>query len=227
MDIQRLNSNNARKKYCDEIRLFIEYGVVEQERKTALKTLDSYEANSMALIVLRDFYSRLPELREEAVCKISRIVSRQGMYLLEVDTTRYEYLYFFNGEKSVYIGEKSEGIADSEVLQFFGYNSNEDFLKKIDNEEESNSDIGIEQEAFCPACAVAQGEFHELGCPVEICPWCDGQLNYCNCRFEKLGVDEIVDEAEIDRLEILLNDKGRVPFSADHAPAYPSAGDDN
>jgi len=181
MDIQRLNSNNARKKYCDEIRLFIEYGVVEQERKTALKTLDSYEANSMALIV----------------------------------------------EKSVYIGEKSEGIADSEVLQFFGYNSNEDFLKKIDNEEESNSDIGIEQEAFCPACAVAQGEFHELGCPVEICPWCDGQLNYCNCRFEKLGVDEIVDEAEIDRLEILLNDKGRVPFSADHAPAYPSAGDDN
>ncbi len=232
MDIHKLNSDKVRKEYCEEIRLFIEYGVTESERQTAFDTLRTYEANSMALVVLRDFYSRLPELREEAVCKISRIVSRKGMYLLGVDTLKYQYLYFFNGEQPIYIGERSHGIADSEVLQFFGYASNEDFLKRLDGEGEGESaetdaDVGFDQEVFCPACGVAQGELHELGCPVEICPWCDGQLNYCNCRFEKLGVDEIVDEAEIDRLEILLNEKGRIPFSAQHAPAYPSAGDDD
>lgn len=227
MDILRLTSDKVRKEYCDEIRLFIEYGVTETERQAAFNTLHSYEDNTIALVVLRDFYSRLPEFREEAVCKISRIVSRQGMYLLGVDTAKYQYLYFFNGEQPVYLGEKSDGIADSEVLQYFGYSSNEDFLKKLDGDEETDADITSEREVFCPACAVSQGELHELGCPVEICPWCDGQLNYCNCRFEKLGVDEITDEEQIDRLEILLNDKGRIPFSAEHAPAYPSAGDNN
>lgn len=214
------------KKIIEEIQVFIEYSVGEKERRIALETLQSCKDNSLALIVLRDFYSRLPELREEAVSRISKIVSRQGMYLLSVNTRSYEYLYFFNGEKPIYLGEKSDGIGDTEVLSFFGYRSDADFLKKIEKDIEGQEDIVEDHAVFCPVCGVAEGEIHQLGCPVEICPWCNSQFNYCNCRFEKLGVDEIVEESQLDMLEILLNEKGRVVFEADQAPAYPSGGQD-
>lgn len=224
IEIEKLNTASAIQDFIEEIELFIDYGVSQVEKQSALDNLKKYASNTMALVVLRDFYSRLPEFREEAVSSINRIVSRRGMYLLGVDTAKNQYLYFFDGEHPFYLGEKKDGIGDSEVLSFFGYANNEDFLKRVDSDNDEEQDITLEPKTFCPACGVAPGELHELGCPVEICPWCDGQLNYCNCRFEKLGVDEIVDDSEIDRLEILLNNKGRIPFSSEHAPSYPSGG---
>jgi hypothetical protein len=210
-----------------EIRVFIEYAVEGTEQQTALNALKGYENNSIALSVIKDFYARLPEFREEAVLGVSRIVSRHGAYLLGVSTKNFQYLYFYNDNKPLYLGEKKDGIGDNEVLNFFGFSTNAEFLKTVDNRSHQYADLKGRGSSFCPACAVASGDYHHLGCPVEICPWCDGQLNICNCRFEQLGVDEITNENEIDRLEVLLNDKGRVPFSADHAPAYPAAGEES
>jgi hypothetical protein len=210
-----------------EIRVFIEYAVEDTERQIAVNALKDYENNSIALNVIKDFYARLPEFREEAVVGVSRIVSRYGAYLLVVSTKNFQYLYFFNDNTPLYLGEKKDGIGDHEVLNFFGFSTNDEFLKTVDNRSHQYADLKGHVSSFCPACAVASGEYHQLGCPVEICPWCDGQLNICNCRFEQLGVDEITDENEIDRLEVLLHDQGRVPFSADHAPAYPAAGEES
>lgn len=70
-----------------------------------------------------------------------------------------------------------------------------------------------------------EGEEHLLGCVVEVCPWCEGQLNSCNCRFEQLEVDELLDEEQLEKFEDLLNAKGRVPFVKGHKPAYPGTSD--
>jgi hypothetical protein len=34
----------------------------------------------------------------------------------------------------------------------------------------------------CPDCAAGVGEYHVLGCDVEQCPYCGGQLIFCDCR---------------------------------------------
>jgi hypothetical protein len=228
MKNNKAETGNVNQQQIEEIKLFIQYGVKDQDRKAAEDILTLYSDNPMVLNVLRDYYSRVPELREEAVCQITKIVTRQGMYLLGVTTQNYEYLYFFNGEKSLYIGETKEGIDDSEILVFFGYSSNEDFLK--DQTAFANlpvsSSVDKESKAFCPACSVAEGEIHHLGCPVEICPWCEGQISYCSCRFDKLGVEEIVTEEELELFEIILNEKGRLPFTREQGPSYPEGGQD-
>jgi hypothetical protein len=208
----------------EEVKVFIEYSVQQTEKKTALQTLAAYEENHMALKVMKDFYARLPKFREEAIASVSRIVSRHDAYLLDVETQNFQYLYFFRDEQPHYLGEKKDGIGDDDVLQFFGYADNRDFLKTVDKRSNEYADLKGKPHHFCPACMVGEGEIHLLGCPVEICPWCDGQFNMCNCRFEQLGIDEITEESELDRLEVILNEKGRVPFSADHAPSYPIGG---
>lgn len=214
-------------KLVEEVKIFIEYSVQQAEKKKALETLTAYEDNSMALRVMLDFYGRLPKFREEAIGDISRIVSRNDAYLLSVKTESFQYLYFFHDEKPHYLGEKKEGIGDTDVLQFFGYTDNREFLKTMDERSHEYADLKGKAHNFCPACMVGEGEIHLLGCPVEICPWCDNQFNMCNCRFEQLGVDEITEESELDRLEIILNEKGRIPFSAEHAPSYPTGGQDD
>ena len=36
-------------------------------------------------------------------------------------------------------------------------------------------------------CGVKEGELHELGCDMEICPFCSEQLISCGCCYIKLG----------------------------------------
>lgn len=227
MENNKTQIGRMNKQQIEEIKLFIQYGVKDQYRKTAEDALTAYRDNPMALMVLRNYYSRMPDMREEAASQISKIVTRQGMYLLNVTTENYEYLYFYNGEESFYLGETKEGIEETEILNYFGYSSNQDFLK--DQTTSSNLPISSgedkESKVFCPACSVAESEVHHLGCPVEVCPWCEGQLSYCNCRFDKLGVEEIVTEAELELFEILLNEKGRVTFTREHGPSYPGGGE--
>ncbi len=223
MNNKTSNSDKMNKELIEQIKLFIKYGIKKQDLQIAEDTINSYVNNPMVLRVLYDFYSRMPECREEAVRKVSKIVSRQAMYLLGVTTENFEYLFFYNNEESFYLGEKKDGIEDSEILNFFGYTSNKDFLKQLTASSTLPVSTHSEQEAkaFCPACSVAEGEIHQLGCPVETCPWCEGQLSYCNCRFDKLGVEEIVKESELDLFEIILNEKGRIPFSKEEGPSYP------
>jgi hypothetical protein len=70
------------------------------------------------------------------------------------------------------------------------------------------------------------GEFHTLGCPVEICPWCNGQLTYCNCRFTKLNIDTINKVEQIEKLLQLLEEVGRIAFKKEDSPGYPSISDE-
>ena len=45
----------------------------------------------------------------------------------------------------------------------------------------------------CGDCGVSRGGLHHLGCDVQRCPACGGQLFSCDCRF-----DEDVLESEFD-----------------------------
>src|SRR5210317_1362428 len=60
----------------------------------------------------------------------------------------------------------------------------------------------------CVACGVGLGDVHILGCPVEQCPWCEAQLNRCNCRFDQLGISAIEEEEQLERFEQLLERTG-------------------
>ncbi len=82
----------------------------------------------------------------------------------------------------------------------------------------------------CHDCGCKEGEIHEYGCDVEVCPFCGGQLCSCNCEYEKLGyhLDEnktfsglpqdvyekgVSDEEEKKYVNI-LEEKGRIPYLA-------------
>jgi len=110
-----------------------------------------------------------------------------------------------------------------EVLSFFGYSSHDDFLKDCPAVEELTPyPIASEEVAsVCPACGVAEGELHLLGCIGEICPWCEGTLSKCNCRFEQLKVEEIEDEEQLEEFGDLLSAKGRIPYTKEQLVAYP------
>ena len=90
-------------------------------------------------------------------------------------------------------------------------------LSRIEEYEPSPADP-----ALCPACQTTVGEYHILGCPVEICPWCSGQLTRCNCRFTWLEVENIDRESQIEKLQERLDAEGRIPFAKEHSPAYAS-----
>src|SRR5665647_411105 len=45
------------------------------------------------------------------------------------------------------------------------------------------------KKARCHDCGVSEGEIHEYGCDMEVCPFCGGQLISCDC-----GIGEMDDE---------------------------------
>lgn len=205
-----------------EIELFIQYGVPDNEIKEAVALVHRYRNNAIVIRLLREHYSSLPEAREEAVRRIARLIDRQGIHLFVVSTTDFSYLYAVSAEQILLLGDYQKEL-DPEVLTFFGFQSQEEFLKVCpvaESLDEYPAEKGIEKE-LCPACGVADGKFHLLGCTVEICPWCEGQLSYCNCRFEQLDTDEIEDEEQVEKFKGMLEAKGRIPYQKNQAPAYP------
>jgi len=221
---------NNKQQLIEEIKLFIQYSVPEDELKPAVALVDRYKNNGFILRLFREYYTSLPEEREEAVVRIARLVDRQGIHLLVVSTANFSYLYAVSVDKVVLLGEYLEE-ADPEVVAFFGCNNQQEFLqlcRPVKELDEYAANKGSEK-LICPVCGVAEGDCHLLGCSVEICPWCEGQLSKCNCRFEQLKTEHIEDEQQLEEFIELLDAKGRVPYRKGQAPAYPgtSAGLDD
>jgi hypothetical protein len=213
---------NKMQQLIKEIELFIQYSVPENEIDEAVSLVNRYRNNAFIIRLFREYYSSLPEAREEAVTQIARLIDRQGVHLFVVSTTAFSYLYAVSADQVLLLGEYRQEV-DTEVLSFFGFESQEAFLKvcpAVENLVEYAAVKGKEKE-ICPVCGVPEGKYHLLGCTVEICPWCEGQLSRCNCRFEQLDTDYIEDEEQLETFLGMLEAKGRIPYQKSQAPAYP------
>ncbi len=208
----------------EEIKLLIQYGAPQELHGDLLQLIDHYENDIIALRLVHHFYSYLPEAREEAIVSIRVLARRQGKFLLCVITQDSAYIYLATADQAEFIGTLAEGLWDEVVLEFFKFKNRDDFLNRFKEWE----DLIIHQptpldQQLCPACLVEDGDKHILGCPVEICPWCGGQLTACECRFIQLEKEKLAAEKHIDALLEKLEDKGRIPFDAEsHRPHYPA-----
>lgn len=64
--------------------------------------------------------------------------------------------------------------------------------------------------ATCGDCGVSEGEIHECGCDMEVCPFCGGQLLSCSCIDE---LDNPWPELDITPLwHGALEAEGRIPY---------------
>ena len=209
-----------------EALVFLRYAVPAENLSRAIQVVDSYREDVPGLLVLREYYRSLPEVREEAVERVVEMASCQGVVLFAVITQEYEYLYVLEGERVVYVGEGGREV-EEEILAFFGFPAQEDFLRacRLLRDQEAYGGADRAAAGRCPVCFALEGEFHQFGCPVEVCPWCLGQLNRCNCRFDRMGVEQIDNDAEVARFQRLLIEKGRVRFRSGQAPAYPGVAD--
>ncbi len=206
----------------DEIKLFMKYAVPDDQIGAAEALLNRYRHNSRILNLLRDYYLALPDAREEPVLRIAKLIQHQGVSLLVVTTSSISYLYASSAQQNVWLGEYRDEL-EPEILEYFGFESQEDFLKiclpVAELEECAGNPSG--EPTNCPACGVSEGEYHLLGCSVEVCPWCEGQLSKCNCRFEQLRVDAIDTEEQLEEFVDMVTAKGRIPFAQDQIPYYP------
>lgn len=211
-----------------ETSVLIKYVVSDDEYETALELLEKVKDDPVASRVLRNYYSELPDAREEMACDLRIVAEKQGVFLYGVKTKERQYLYMGSHDETVLIGDYEQGLSDEDALLYFGYKNEKEFFDSLPSSFEKLKEPTetSEQAAHCVICGVAEGEMHIFGCPVEQCPWCDGQLNRCNCRFDQLGVDEIEDEEQLEYFEELLEQKGRIPFHAEQSPSYPTAGND-
>jgi len=205
----------------------MEYAVPEEHRAEAEDLLDMYREDRIGLTLLLEFYSHLPEARDEWVREL-RVVNRQrGIFLLAVFTPMEKYLYLVSSEGVEFQGRLADGFLEDELLDFFGYDSIESFQKICAAIDALPVYEPLQlDEDICPACHAATGELHELGCPVEICPWCGGGLIYCDCRYEQLGLDVMATEEDLVQFEVLLEERGRIPYSPEQRPSFAEDGGD-
>jgi hypothetical protein len=205
-----------------EIKLYIHYAVAGHEIGAAEALIDKYQNDLRILRLLREYYVALPEAREEPVVRLAQLVQRQGVFLFVVITPSTAHLYVVSKEQVVWLGDYRTEL-DSESLDLFGFESNEDFLKICTPIVDLDEYVGRVSDVWeeCPACGVQEGEYHLLGCSVEVCPWCEGQLNRCNCRFEQLETEVIENEEQLADFFELLTARGRIPFQHHQAPYYP------
>ena len=217
-----LGDKEALQKLLEEIELLIHYAVPAAEQAAASDFLGLFKEDPFALDVIKDFYRTLPDAREEALLKIAVVEEKELVFLLLLSTANHHYLYLTNDEGGLFLGEWEQGLLDQHVLSFFDYPDPAAFKKEHQSMEACREFIPLERmnEEICSSCGVKAGALHTLGCPVEVCPWCSGQLNHCNCRFEQLGVEELNDETRLEELEEKLEKKGRIPYAKEQRPTF-------
>ena len=171
------------------------------------------------------FYHYYSEAKNDFVREIRLVARREGMFLLVAITRKSGFIYLVSSEGIEFQGTVSEGIFDKDILKFFGYSSREQFRKQSSKPENFNIYEPMDSdENICPACHAETGELHELGCPVELCPWCGGQLVQCSCRYDKLEVESLSSEEDLARFEKILEENGRIPYSPEQRPSFADEG---
>ncbi len=86
----------------EEIKLFIQYAVPENDVQQAVDLVGRYRNNAFIIRVFREYYSSLPEAREEAVTQISKLIDHQGVHLFVVCTAPFSYLYAVSSDHASY-----------------------------------------------------------------------------------------------------------------------------
>ena len=208
------------KKTAEEIALFINYAVRPEELAPANDFLRSRADDPQAMLLIGEYYTNLPEVSDEALVAIKPLRERRGLGLFVLQTASRHYLAISNGEQARILGEYQIEDLPAELLAHFGFKDNAAFQAECPDVAKLSDLRAFTSRGHCPRCGVAEGESHLLGCPVEICPWCDGQLIGCACRFEQLGVEDI-DEERLQVFEDLLEAKGRIPYRREQSPSYP------
>lgn len=202
------------------IKTLMNYAVPENRLEEAGELLDSFQTDPIALNLFEAFYSFLPEGDYDYIKTLLLVARKEGLFLLCVRTGLGDYFYIVNRERAEFLGSCKEGITEREPLDFFDLPLDGEGLD--DPLKFSEYSPAQENDNICPGCFVADGELHQLGCPVESCPWCGGQLTSCNCRFEAVGKEKLSGEDDLQLLEQALDEKGRIPFdAANERPGYP------
>ena len=215
--------NKSLAEIKEELALLIQYAAPEELRQEAMRLVTHYQTDIIALRIFHNFYSYLPEGKDDAIKILRLLARRQGIFLICASTVLSDYLYLGNCEGAELAGNFEEGIWDKKVLEFLNMADREAFKKKFHSLDEIPVHVPTPlDDNLCPACLVDHGDPHTLGCPVEICPWCGGQLTACNCRFSQLNKEKISTQSQINSFIEQLEEKGRIPFDATmDRPEYP------
>ncbi|RUM47975.1 MAG: hypothetical protein DSY80_00360 [Desulfocapsa sp.] len=216
-------------KVKEEIVVLIPYAVSPEQLDRARSFVEIYAEDYFALGIIKDYYQTLPDAREEALIKISVLEEKEQVFLMLLSTADHHYFYVTNDEESLFLNEWDKGLDDKQLLNYFGYTDSKSFTDAHPDKEKCREYKPLERmdEDLCPSCGVRTGSMHTLGCPVELCPWCGGQLNHCNCRFEQLDVEELTDEIMLEKFAEKLETKGRVAYSSEQRPTFMAEEEDD
>lgn len=210
----------------NEIVLLMKYAVPENRLREAIELVETCATDVVGLNLLRAFYSYLPEGQDDLVRELRLVARKQGAFLVCLKSNIDDYLYLATREGADLLGRLADGLWDQEMLDFFGITDQQALLDRV-VATAGRYQPAHQDEDVCPACFAAIGEYHTLGCPVEVCPWCKGQLTYCHCRFTKLEAERLETAADLERLLEALSGIGRIAFASEQRPAYPSFGDED
>ena len=61
-------------------------------------------------------------------------------------------------------------------------------IQKLASTAMNGTDLRMDITATCPGCSESEGRVHQIGCEMEICPFCGGKLFGCACRFRLLSL---------------------------------------